>query len=159
MNLFDEFFGVVRGLQEAAIRHSVVGGIAMAFHDEPRFTRDIDILVHPDDVAKVSAAMGKLGYFEASKPWTFANTQLTLHRFMKAEGEDHLIVDILSSAQDRYRKIVDAAAEHPWAEGVVRVVRKEDLIWLKQQRGSDQDKVDIRKLQDDKDRENSPAGK
>ena len=47
------------------------------------------------------------------------------------------------------RQIVEAAIEQPWSDGVVKVARKEDLIWMKQQRGSDQDRVDIRKLEDD----------
>ena len=151
MNLLDEFFGIVKGLSAAGIRYAVVGGVAMALHNQPRFTRDIDLLIHPDDAARVAAALGPLGYFEASDPWTFANSQLTLRRYVKTEGEDHLVVDILIGAQPRHSQILDAATDQPWSEGIVKVIRKEDLIWMKQQRGSDQDNVDIGKLQDDQD--------
>ena len=73
MNLFDEFFQIIRAASAARIRYAVVGGIAMSFHDQP------------------------------------------------------------------------------WSEGVVKVARKADLIWLKEQRNSDQDRVDIARLRDDKD--------
>lgn len=39
--------------------------------------------------------------------------------------------------------------------GPVPIARKEDLIWLKQLRNSDQDQVDIRRLSDDEDRRGS----
>jgi hypothetical protein len=37
-NLLDEFFGIVKDLNAAGIRCAVVGGVAMALHDQPRFT-------------------------------------------------------------------------------------------------------------------------
>ena len=43
MNLFDEFSAIVKAFQKKKMRFAVVGGLAMAFYDEPRFTRDIDI--------------------------------------------------------------------------------------------------------------------
>lgn len=134
------------------------GGLAMAFHDQPRFTRDIDLLVTADDVPRVSAVMENLGYLVASEPWTFGTSGLTLHRYIKTAGEDHLIVDILAGDQPRHRQIVASATEQPWSQGVVRLARKEDLVWMKRQRGSDQDSVDIRRLERDEDRGSDPAG-
>jgi hypothetical protein len=154
MNLFDEFFWIVRELGKHNIAYSVVGGIAMAFHAEPRFTRDIDLLVARKEMRKVKRLLQRLGYFESSKPWRFENTRLTLHRFMKTEGEDHLVADILTGEEPRYREIIENSIEAEWADGFVRVARKEDIIWMKQQRGSDQDRVDIKRLKDDKDRKN-----
>jgi hypothetical protein len=149
VNLFDEFSSVSQTLGQASIRYAVIGGVALALYDRPRFTRDIDILVHPDDASKVGVVMRDAGYFESSSPWTFRDSQLTLRRFMKTEGEDHLIVDILVGADDRHRQIVDSATVQPWGGHEVRVASREDLVWLKSRRGSDQDNVDIRRLQDD----------
>jgi len=42
MNVFDEFSHIVRMLEERGLRYALVGGIAMAFYTEPRFTRDIE---------------------------------------------------------------------------------------------------------------------
>ena len=42
MNVFDEFSAVVARLEEQNIRYALVGGVAVAFYAEPRFTQDID---------------------------------------------------------------------------------------------------------------------
>jgi predicted nucleotidyltransferase len=158
MDLFNEFFAITQTLDKARIRYAVVGGLAMAFHDEPRFTRDIDLLIHPDDHSRLPASMAARGYTEATEPWTFQNTPLTLHRYIKTEGEDHLVVDVLVGELARHREIVEAATDQPGSDGTVKVVRREDLIWLKEQRGSDQDLLDIRRLQDDQNREGPSRG-
>ena len=155
MNLYDEFFSIVVELRKRQISYSTIGGIAMAFHTEPRFTRDIDLLVDPDAMDEVRETLAKRGYFESSEPWTFKKTHLTLHRFLKAEGEDHLVVDVLTSREKRYKEILKNSLEQESADGPVRIAGKDDIIWLKQQRGSDQDQVDIRRLRDDEDREDA----
>jgi len=151
MDLFNEFFGIIREFQKHNIAYAVVGGIAMALHDEPRFTRDIDVLVSAEQVGRVRELLEGIGYVEASAPWTFAGVPLTLHRFIKTQAEDSLTVDILFGTEPRIRGILERTTEQPWADGVARVAGKEDIIWMKRQRGSDQDHVDIRKLQDDAD--------
>jgi hypothetical protein len=134
MNLFDEFFAIVRELGKNDIAYSVVGGIAMAFHSEPRFTREIDLLVAAKQIKSVKRLLRRLGYSESSAPPTFQNTHLTLHRFMKTEGEDHLIADILTGEGPRYKESIENSVEAEWAEGFVKVARREDIIWMKQQR-------------------------
>lgn len=44
MELYEEFFRIVQALESGHVPYAVVGGIAMGFHDRPRFTRDIDLL-------------------------------------------------------------------------------------------------------------------
>jgi hypothetical protein len=150
MNLFDEFFKIVESFEKIDLKYAVVGGIAMAFHDQPRFTKDIDILVLPEDLEKIATIFEKIGYFESSDPWTFKNTNLTLHRFMKVEGEDFLVVDVLVGNDEKHRNVVKNALEEKSEKGVVKIANKNDLIWLKKMRNSDQDKVDIKRLKNDK---------
>ena len=146
MNLFDEFFKIVERFEKINLRYAVVGGIAMAFHDQPRFTKDIDILVLPGDLEKITTVFEEIGYFESSTPWTFKNTNLTLHRFMKVEGEEFLVADILVGNEEKHKNIVKNALEEKSEKGVVKVANKNDLIWMKKMRNSDQDKVDIKGL-------------
>lgn len=61
MDLYEEFFAIVRAFQKSGIRYCVVGGIAMAFHDQPRFTRDIDILVIRDQLDGVRQLLQVIG--------------------------------------------------------------------------------------------------
>ena len=146
MNLFDEFFKIVESFEKMDLKYAVIGGIAMAFHDQPRFTKDIDILVLPEDLEKITTIFEEIGYFKSSAPWTFKNTNLTLHRFMKVEGEDFLVVDILVGNEEKHRNVVGNALEEKSEKGVVKIANKNDLIWLKKMRNSDQDKVDIKRL-------------
>ena len=157
MNLFDEFLAIAREFQRAGIPYATVGGVALAIHDEPRFTRDIEILVTPEHLEDARVALQHLSYFESSAPWTFAQTQLTLHRFMKTEGEDFLVVDILCGSHPRHREIVRRATQEPWSGGLASVANKDDLIWMKEQRASEQDRVDIARLRNDQDRKSSPT--
>jgi hypothetical protein len=41
MDLHDEFFSIIEAFEENDITYVVIGGIALAFHDKPRFTKDI----------------------------------------------------------------------------------------------------------------------
>jgi hypothetical protein len=150
MHLFDEFSSIIKQFNSHGVIYVVIGGIAMAFHDEPRFTKDMDFLILPEEREKIRQILEELDYFESAEPWTFRNSQLTLNRFMKIEGEDHLIADILYSPETKFREIIEKAIIQDSSYGSVRIASRNDLIWLKQRRGSDQDQVDIRKLQSDK---------
>jgi hypothetical protein len=52
MNVFEEFKRLVLEFEYQKVRYALVGGVAMAFYTEPRFTRDIDLLVNSDDFEK-----------------------------------------------------------------------------------------------------------
>ncbi len=151
MNVFDEFPKITKAIEEKDIKYALVGGVALAFHDQPRFTKDIDIILGPNDFEKITEILLNLGYDENSPPWTFRSTKITLHRFTKIQAEEYLVLDILVGHESRHKEIIDNALMAESDEGEIRVARKEDLIWLKQQRNSDQDKVDIKNLRDEKD--------
>jgi hypothetical protein len=151
MNLHDEFFALTPYLNKLNARYAVVGGIAMAFHGKPRFTRDVDILLHPDDFHLAQMAFDRLGYRETAEPWTFRSTDLTLHRFLRVRDGDEVMFDILLANTPRHQRMIDRAVEAPAKAGVVRVVSREDLVQLKLARNSSQDQVDIEALQNDSD--------
>lgn len=124
----------------------------MAFYTEPRFTRDIDILVDSEDFERTKDILEKDGYFESASPWTFPEVAIELHRFLKVADEgDEMLIDILVAKSEEVRSIIGNAAEAKSAEGRVMVANKRDLIWLKRTRDSRQDQADIEKLEDDKD--------
>jgi hypothetical protein len=156
MNLYDEFFSLISLFNKLGIRYAVVGGIALAFYARPRFTRDIDILVHQDDMNLLKIGTDRLGYEETAEPWILTNTTLTLHRFLKIKGQDELMLDILLANADEHFRIIDDAVLAESAMGMVPVAAKRDIIQLKKSRSSDQDRVDISELEEnDEDRESS----
>ena len=150
MELFREFFALIRKLNEAGVEYAVVGGVALAFHAQPRFTKDIDILAKPTDLAAYERIFAGLGYFKTATPWTFANTNITLHRFGKPSSDDPeglILVDLLIGNEEIYQQIIERSLSDESAAGKVMLANKEDLIWMKKLRGSKQDEADIEKLE------------
>ncbi len=150
MNIFEEFPKIISEIEDKDIKYALVGGVAMAFHDTPRFTKDIDILLFPEDMEKLKKILSKQGYVESTAPWTFKEVDMTLYRFIKIDEKEHLQLDVLTANEKRSRQIIKNALEAESEQGIIRVAKKEDLIWMKQPRNSDQDKVDIKKLKDKK---------
>ncbi len=150
MNVFYEFHKIVQHLQEESIDYALIGGVAVAFHSEPRFTKDIDFLIRENELERVTAVLKREGYFKSSAPWTFKESNLTLHRFTKVEDLDEMIVDVLVAGDDRHEQIIANALEaESEGTGLVRVAGKSDLIWLKRRRNSKQDQADIARLEDE----------
>lgn len=158
MSLYDVFFSIALLFNRLRIGYAVIGGIALAFHAVPRFTRVIDVLVHGDDMDFLRTAMDELGFEEKAEPRKLDNTTLTLHRFLKIEGEDEImVVTLVTDSEEQYRIIRDA--DHAESRiGTVSIAARLDLIWLRRSRNSLRDRVDILELEkNDEDRESSQA--
>ena len=151
MNVFDEFYEIVAHLEQQNIRYALVGGVAVAFYAEPRFTQDIDFLLDPDNFETVRLVLAESGYFESARPWTFKDTAITLHRFIKVVDIDHMIIDILIAGDQTLLDIIANAIEARSEYGIAHVARKADIIWLKKQRNSLQDQADIERLNNEHD--------
>lgn len=151
MNIFDEFIEIIKHIEREKIRYALVGGVAMAFYTEPRFTQDIDLLIEPNDLEKVCQILEKKGYFESAEPWTFKSTPLTLHRFLKVIKNDQMIIDLLVAGEEKHLKIIQNALEARGEHGNARVAKKSDIIWLKRKRNSLQDQADIERLENEED--------
>lgn len=54
MDLYNEFFSIIKQFKIRKLKYAIIGGIAMAFHESPRFTRDIDILVLPENIKEIA---------------------------------------------------------------------------------------------------------
>ncbi|MCD4775999.1 MAG: nucleotidyl transferase AbiEii/AbiGii toxin family protein [Candidatus Aegiribacteria sp.] len=147
MNIFEEFRKIVKAIEVNNLKYALVGDVALSFHDQPRFTKDIDLLLSPDDIDNFADVLLKLDFFVSAVPWAFKNADITLHRFIKIVGEDHLQLDVLAANSERSQQIILKALDAESEYGTVRVASVEDLIWMKRKRNSDQDQVDIRMLE------------
>lgn len=147
MNVFDEFSRIISHLESHEVKYALVGGVAVAFYAEPRFTQDIDLLIEPDSFERVRAVLEAVGYFESATPWTFEGTALTLRRFVKVAGEELMIIDLLLAGDTTLLDIVRNALKAQSGSALARVARKADIIWLKKQRNSLQDQADIERLE------------
>jgi hypothetical protein len=151
MELYREFFAIINALNKRGLEYAVVGGIAMAFHSQPRFTRDIDILARPVDLSVYENIFLSLGYARLGEPWTLHNTPITIHRFGKATAladDDMIVIDLLIGNEERHAEIIAQCLTDASPAGTVRLASREDLIWMKQARGSKQDEADIERLRE-----------
>jgi hypothetical protein len=152
MNVFEEFKRLAMELEKQGVRYALTGGVAMAFYAEPRFTRDVDLLVDSDDFDKAKDILEAAGYFESITPWTFRKVAIELHRFLKvAPPEEEMLIDVLVAKDEETRRIIRDAVEAESEEGKVMVVNRKDLIWLKSMRDSKQDQADIERLENETD--------
>jgi hypothetical protein len=121
----------------------------MVFHDQARFTKDIDLLTDEKDLAAFERILKEQGYQPSDSTISF-KSGLDLKRFWKVEDDDEMIIDVLMGTTPRHKQIIENALEaHSKGTGVVRVATKDDLIWLKSQRNSALDRADIEHLERD----------
>jgi hypothetical protein len=149
-DLLKEFDQVVRMLHENRIRYAVVGGLAMAVYGGVRATRDMDFLVHPDDMAALADGLERLGYHKGEL-WRINDSPLILHRWWKTRGrgEDLSILDVLESGSRKYTGMIGRARVKKWRAGLtVRVAQRKDLIRMKADRKSHADQADIEFLKE-----------
>jgi len=140
---FKEFIAL---LNRSEVRYLVIGGFAYSFYAEPRFTKDIDILIEPsqENAKKI---------LEAIKEFGFTDVDLSSKDFLKPGqiiqlGVAPLRIDIVTSI-----KGVEFSAA--WKNRVTgrfgdidaHFISKEDLIKNKRALGRKQDLADIEKLE------------
>lgn len=145
MALYLEFDRIVRAFARAKVRHAIAGGFAVGLHGYVRATRDMDFLVHGDDLTRAEAALARLGYRPNPEVQEFAKAGLTLKRFFKRlpKEEDLIVVDLIIPNSVRMQRVLKQAIRVPYRRSSLPVVTARDLVAMKRLRGSKADKADI----------------
>lgn len=149
MNLVDELHAIAAALRAAGIRYAVCGGVAVSAHGAPRSTKDIDILVAPEDLPRVLDAVRPLGYVFLALPMTFDEgtpRERNVQRVSKIAGSDHLLLDLLV-ANASLAGALDDALEVQLAEGPLSVVSRATLVRMKRMASRPQDLLDLENLE------------
>ena len=62
--LGQDFRDFIQALNDRAVRYLVVGGYAVAYHGEPRYTKDLDVWIelNPGNAARLIAALNEFGF-------------------------------------------------------------------------------------------------
>lgn len=145
LDLYVELMALANAFDAGGVEYALCGGLALAVHGVPRFTKDIDVLVLPVDAARAKGVAKALGFVAESLPMRFQATG-EMHRLVKfgAEGEI-LMLDLL---------LVGPELQPAWAsrerravtEGTLSVVSRAALVSMKLATGREQDLLDVRKL-------------
>jgi predicted nucleotidyltransferase len=114
----------VKALEDEGITHLVIGGVVAALAGRPRFTHDIDLLVHGQDARPALAALERAGFVtdETEPQWLFKAVKdgVLVDVIFRSTGDILLDDEMLERAMDRD------------FEGVkVRAIPLEDFIIIK----------------------------
>lgn len=129
-----------------SVRYLVAGGYAVMYYTEPRYTKDLDVVIGltEDDVARASQALAEFGF-----PLTDAQIDdLRQPNKMIVLGRPPVRIDILNEisgvdfdAAYEKRQPVVLSGETCW------FISLEDLISAKRAAGRPQDLIDLQALE------------
>ena len=111
------------------LRHAVCGGVAVTVYGATRSTKDIDILIAPEDLARALDVVRPLGYAFAAFPMVFdegTERQRTVQRVSKLQDGEHLVLDFLV-AESSLQGFLDGCGEGRAPEGPIVVVSRDVL--------------------------------
>ena len=128
------------------VRYLVVGGYAVMYHTEPRYTKDLDILIGrtESDIAAVASALGEFGFTLSE-----ANlAQLHQPNQMIALGRAPVRIDILN-------EVMGIDFESAWVNRIGVMIgdakawfmSRDDLVVAKRSSGRPQDLLDLSLLE------------
>ena len=149
MNLVEELHAIAAALRSAGVRYAVCGGVAVSAHGAPRSTKDIDIIIAPEDVPRALEAVRPLGYAFPALPMTFdagTERERNVQRVSKLQGRDHMLLDLLL-ANGSLAGALDDQLEVQLPEGPLAIVSRATLIRMKQLAGRAQDLLDLERLE------------
>lgn len=149
MNLVDELRTIASRLDDAGIGYAVCGGIAVTLHGFVRATKDIDLLVQPEDVDRILELLRPDGWRFAALPMTFDGKtarERKLQRVSKIEGEHVLTLDLLIVGP-LFAEVWDSRVRFDLPDGRLWAVSREGLATMKRLAGRTQDLADLERLE------------
>ncbi|MFQ6070980.1 MAG: DUF6036 family nucleotidyltransferase [Candidatus Aminicenantales bacterium] len=146
MKVEKDFRDFIALLNRHEAHYLIIGGFAYSFYAEPRFTKDIDILIEQsmENAKKILKALKDFG---------FTNIGLTEKDFLESGqviqlGVSPIRIDILTSIKGMdFPSFWENRVVGRYGDMDVFFISKQDLIKCKQASGRKQDLADIEKLE------------
>ncbi len=140
---FRDLFAALNG---AGSRYLVVGGYAVAFHAEPRYTKDLDVWVEPsaDNAARVfpalsefGAPLGDLSPEDLARPGLIFQIGLPPNR-----------IDIITAIDGvEFAEAWEGRAHLDYGDQRIAVIGREALLRNKRAAGRPQDLIDVQLIE------------
>lgn len=140
-----DYEDMLQSLNQADVRYCIVGSFALAFHAEPRYTKDLDILVDPclENGRRIIHALEAFGFGEAgltAEDFVLADTIIQL-------GYEPVRINLITSLQGLSFDVVwRECVQGVYGNTPVRFISLEHLIEAKRNAGRPQDLVDVETL-------------
>lgn len=146
MNLEPDFKDFITLLNQYKVEYMVVGGYALAFHGEPRFTGDMDIWINNDE--KNAVKMLKVMHDFGAASFGFTKEDFLDGGIIKQIGQPPLRIDILGEIDGVVYKDAIKDKQVFTSEGVrIHYIGLKDFIRNKEASGRKKDMTDVKKLQ------------
>ena len=145
MRLEKDFKEFIESLNKNSVRYLIVGSFALSYYSEPRYTKDIDILVD-------STASNADRLMTAIREFGFSDIELGSRDFLEPDqviqlGIAPLRIDLLTSLKGLpFADAWDRRTTGQYGDIPAFYISKQDLIDHKKLVGRKQDLADIEKL-------------
>lgn len=143
LTLESELRELVQRFNEAKIEYALCGGMAVALHGYPRFTKDIDFLIPSESLSRAKEVAAEAGFLDESGRIPFPDSDV--YRMLKIEGTEYRILDLLVP-----KRLDTVAWTHrqwfDWNGLPICSVSRDGLIEMKLAAGRDIDRIDIKQL-------------
>jgi hypothetical protein len=149
VNIVDELHAIAAALRGAGVRYAVCGGIAVTAYGATRSTKDIDVAITREDLARALVAVAPLGYAIPAGPMAFGEgtaNERHVQRVNKIVGSQHLVLDLLI-AEAAYAGVLDDRVDIELPAGTITFVSRDTLLRMKRLAGRPIDLADIEKLE------------
>ncbi len=148
IDLYTEFYALTDALSAANVPYAVCGGVAVAIHGYARFTRDIDLLIRPEDEQRALAVAAQRQFlFEGGRlpmgQGTVSDWEIV--HVSKVVGRDLLALDLLLVGPS-IQSVWDSRGTAAFNGRQIPVVSREGLRQLKLIAGRKQDLLDLEQL-------------
>lgn len=146
MSLHQDFKDILAAFASYNVEYVIVGGYAVVFHGQPRFTKDLDLWINPskNNMDKVRNALISFGAPEEMLIQLDSATEQDVLWM----GASPLRIDIVKGVPGGEFQNVFARRISTILDGVcVSIISLEDLIDIKKASGRPQDLIDVDMLQ------------
>jgi hypothetical protein len=145
MDLLPDFKDLLSALAASSAEYLVVGGWAVGFHSEPRFTKDLDLLIGTD-ATNLSRVVDALRRFGAPQSIVEQLAALGPEEFLFL-GSPPARVDLLRTIPGvDFRAAMSRALCVDWDGTPASIISREDLIASKRAAGRARDLRDLKTL-------------
>ena len=146
VTLVEQLLTIVETLDREGIEYALVGGLAVAVWGAPRATQDIDILVRPESVEAIAAAVESLGFRFRALPMTFSDG-MSLQRMSRLDEGALLTLDLLL-VNENLEPVWTSRQQLQLEDKPIWVISREALIQMKIAAGRTQDALDVQRLEE-----------
>lgn len=135
---------LVKAFERRRVRYALIGGLALGYRSQPRFTKDVDVLLEVPQVVLpglLEELRGRGFVFdleETIRQWV--REHMTVLSFQGTR------IDWLKPVLPCYQHIIEQATPETWLNCETRIASAEGLILMKLLAFRGQDQVDIENL-------------